>query len=149
MLNESSKKEEKRKARSKGTKSKTEAILYKQMAHDYWDRWKWERKHDMKQAGNPRKFSLESSPEIRQIDPMYLIHPRSSDDGKPTETYLGSGSFSIVRLQIYHGIKVVVKQFRACSFKDDVAKEAKFLTGLCHPNLPYVFGVCTTDYIFL
>ena len=31
------------------------------------------------------------------------------------------------------------------SFKDDVINEAKILVSLCHPNLPYLFGVCTTS----
>ena len=135
---------EKRKARKRKAKvqEKKEGILYKQMAHDYWDRWKWEhqQRKEQKQSRYP-----EPSSTMHQIDSAYLLDPQPSVEGGPTEIYLGTGSFSIVQLKIYRGMQVAVKQFRSGSFKDDIINEAKILMGLCHPNLPYIFGVCTTS----
>ncbi len=48
--------------------------------------------------------------------------------------------FSLVRLQLYRGIKVAVKEFRPHTICEDVKYEATILATL---NLPYVFGVCT------
>lgn len=45
--------------------------------------------------------------------------------------------------QLYHGIYVAVKEFLPHSVKDDVKNEAKLLAQLCHPYLPYLFGVTT------
>ena len=77
---------------------------------------------------------------FHHINPAYITDP--DVDGKSVETYLGSGSFSIVKLQLYRGIKVAVKHFRAGSLQEDVLNEAKILSSLCHPNLPYLFCVC-------
>ena len=64
-------------------------------------------------------------------------------DGQSTEVHLGQGSFSIVQLKVYRGINVAVKQYRADTEKADVSHEARVLSRLCHPYLPYLFGVCT------
>ena len=135
---------EKRKARKRKAKvqEKKEGILYKQMAHDYWDRWKWE--HQQRKEEKQCRYP-ELSSTMHQIDSAYLLDPQPSVEGGPTDIYLGTGSFSIVQLKIYRGMQVAVKQFRSGSLKDDVINEAKILMGLCHPNLPYIFGVCTTS----
>ena len=55
---------------------------------------------------------------------------------------MGRGSFGIVKLQIYRGIHVAVKELLPHSNKEDVRNEAKILAHLCHPYLPYLFGIC-------
>ena len=52
-------------------------------------------------------------------------------------------SFS-VRLQTYRDIKVAVKEFLPHFLHTDVQNEARILSIICHPHLPYVFGICTT-----
>ena len=38
---------------------------------------------------------------------------------------------------------LLIKEFLPHSVKDDVNNEARLLTQLCHPYLPYLFGVTT------
>ena len=45
-----------------------------------------------------------------EIDPIKLTDPVF--DGQLTEVYVGQGSFSVVCLQLYRGIKVAVKEFQ-------------------------------------
>lgn len=116
-----------------------DVMLYKQMARHYWDRWQWElQKH--KEAAQLNREKIHTNG-LHEIDPALLTNP--SKDGQPTEIYLGQGSFSIVQLKVYRGFNVAVKQYRACTEKSDVCNEAMVLSRLCHPYLPYLFGVCT------
>lgn len=48
-----------------------------------------------------------------------------------------------LRLQLYRGICVAVKELLPKSVKEDVKHEAEILATLCHPYLPHLFGVCT------
>lgn len=114
-------------------------ILYKQMAHDYWDRWQWEVCQRKKEI---RERRVAKSKSLHQIDPSHLFNP--IQDGKTTEVIIGRGSFSIVQLKVYRGMRVAVKQFRTQSLKEDVLNEALHLNAICHPYLPYLLGVCTT-----
>ena len=54
--------------------------------------------------------------------------------------YLGRGSFSVVQLQTYRDIKVAVKE---CLPHSLIAQIFRMRQGfsLCHPHLPYVFGI--------
>ena len=115
-----------------------DATLYKKMARHYWDRWQWELQK-RKEALIHGSIPCYQRGYIHQIDPALLTNP--SEDG--TEVYLGEGSFSIVQLKIYRGVKVAVKQFRAATMKSDVLHEASIISNLCHPYLPFLFGICT------
>ena len=116
-----------------------DVVLYKQMARHYWDRWQWELQRS-KQAFRANTDQVRTVG-LHEIDPAFLMNPVKN--GQPTEVYLGQGSFSIVKLKIYRGVHVAVKQYRACTQKADVVNEATVLARLCHPNLPYFFGMCT------
>lgn len=115
-----------------------DTILYKQMAHDYWDRWQWEVCQRKKEK---RERCVAKSKSVHQIDPSHLLNP--IQDGKTTEAIIGRGSFSIVQLKVYRGMRVAVKQFRTQSLKEDVLNEALHLNAICHPYLPYLLGVCS------
>lgn len=114
------------------------------MARDYWDRWQWELHKRKEEMYHQKKTSRKVSDTglLHQIDPSQLSDPIQGD--KPTEVYLGRGSFSIVRLKVHRGVYVAVKQFQTRSVKSDVHNEAVLLLSVCHPCLPYLFGVCTT-----
>ena len=116
-------------------------ILYKQMARDYWDRWQWEMHRRKEEMSKKASKSINTSKSLHQIDPSQLSDPIQG--GRPAEIFLGRGSFSIVRLKVYRGMHVAVKQFRTQALKLDVDNEALFLSSLCHPYLPYLFGVCS------
>ena len=143
--------EKKRKDKEYLQQAKTEAhIMYRCMARTFWDRWQWEllkRKEAMQGELKAKCVSgrLDQGATLRQvkvpeIDPVHLIDPIKN--GKPTEVYLGRGSFSVVRLQFYRSIKVAVKEFLPRSVREDVKSEANILSLLTHPYLPYVFGMC-------
>ncbi len=113
------------------------------MARTFWDRWQWElqkRKEAIQEVPSPL---CSSKPKVHIIDPASLHDP--TIDSKPTEVYIGRGSFSVVRLQYYRGMKVAVKEFLPRSIKVDVTNEAAILSLLNHPYLPYIFGMCTSS----
>ena len=116
-----------------------DVILYKQMARHHWDRWQWELQK-RKEAAQINREQIHTAG-LHEINPAFLSNPNKG--GQPTEIFLGQGSFSIVQLKVYRGINVAVKQYRAHTEKADVCNEAMVLSRLCHPYLPYLFGVCT------
>ena len=48
-----------------------------------------------------------------------------------------------MRLQTYRGMDVAVKELLPRTVVVDLMHEANILASLSHPNLPYLFGVCT------
>lgn len=121
--------------------------LYKNMSRSYWERWQWElqdRKECMAreraltqaQSGNS---STSDGPRIHEIDPDLLHNP---DD---VSTYIGRGSFGVVRMQVYCGIEVAVKELLPRTLATDVRNEARVFASFCHPYLPLSFGVHTAS----
>ena len=121
---------------------KSEASLYKNMARTYWDRWQWElhkRKEAMTEQLRRSKSRSQIVPTVHEIDTNDLKDPIV--DGVSKEVFIGRGSFSVVRLQQYRGIRVAVKEFLSRTLKEDIQAEATFLAKLCHPFLPHLFGI--------
>ena len=54
---------------------------------------------------------------IHEIDPEVLHNPIDCDD---TQIHIGRGSFGVVQIQIYCGIKVAVKELLPRSLVSDV-----------------------------
>jgi len=54
---------------------------------------------------------------------------------------LGEGRFGKCYLRIFNHYKVCIKLFKDTE-KTAYIAEANILSKLCHPNLPYLFGVC-------
>lgn len=149
-------KEELIKERKESNKKQKEALLYKNMARSYWERWQWElqkRKEAVKEqlrivkqipSTLPPKAQSSTSL-LHEICPD-LLHDPVKSDGSTSEEYIGRGSFAVVRLQLYRGFHVAVKEFLPRSVRADVVHEATILTKLCHPYLPYLFGVCMSSF---
>lgn len=120
--------------------------VYKNMSRTYWERWRWElqkRKEAMKEKlVSQQRFKLTqcACPKLQQVDPSMLVDVLGSDS-----QFIGRGSFGIVKVQQYRGMLVAVKEFLPRSLPDDVMNEARLLAQLCHPYLPYLFGVCATQ----
>lgn len=121
--------------------------VYRHMSRTYWERWHWElqkRREAMTELRMQHNSStVKERIHVHQIEPSTI-----SDcviDGEPREVYIGRGCFGIVRLQSYRGICVAVKELLPQTVLADVMHEARILSLLCHPNLPYLFGVCTSD----
>ena len=51
-----------------------------------------------------------------------------------TTTYVDRGSFGVVKLKLYQGIYVAVKEFLPCAMLDDVGSEAELSSYFCHPH---------------
>ena len=66
----------------------------------------------------------------------------TNNAGNSKPTYIGRGSFAVAQLQIYQGLKVAVKRLLPFTTCD---KEAQVLSQLCHPYLPYLFGVVISE----
>ena len=64
-------------------------------------------------------------------------------------TFVGKGSFGVVKYQTYRGIRVAVKEFLPRTMRESVLKEAAFLVELCHPYLPLLFGICTSELPYI
>ena len=78
---------------------------------------------------------------VREIDHTMLRDPIVN--GAASEEFVGRGCFGVVRVQLYRGIQIAVKEFLPKSIVADVMHEASILASLCHPYLPLLFGVCT------
>ena len=87
---------------------KSEAGLYKRIARTYWDRWQWELQKRKLPASAQQPTKLF---QLHKIDPNDLNDPVI--DGNAKEMYIGRGSFSVVRLQQYRGMKVAVNRLYA------------------------------------
>lgn len=87
--------------------------------------------------------SRQKNTSVHEIDVAMLESPIIN--GKVEEHFIGRGSFGAVKLQVYRGVHVAVKEFFGRTVKEDVKKEAEVLASLCHPYLPYLFGICTTS----
>lgn len=108
------------------------------MARSYWERWQWEL-HQRKQAIVQQRQSSSKVSHLLEIDPT-LLHDPIDNDTK-LEASVGQGSFGVVKMKVFRGIKVAVKELRPRTVLSDVRNEACTLAKLCHPFLPYLFGI--------
>lgn len=121
-------------------KSRNQMQTYKNMARCYWERWRWESQKRKESLTFRQQFSTADKSTLPQIDTSML-----NDVSDGATTYIGRGSYGIVKLQLYRGIYVAVKQFLARTFVNDVINEAKILLQLSHPYVLCCFGVCTNE----
>ena len=85
--------------------------------------------------------STSSYAALHEINPSYLQNPKGMKDSM--DVWIGRGSFGVVKLQIYRGVEVAVKELLPKTLLADLQHEAKIIMNLCHPNLPFLFGICT------
>lgn len=103
--------------------SDKKVTLYRNMSRSYWERWQWElqRKEILAReraiSRGCQGKDAHRAPIIHEIDPELLHNPTDCDK---TQTYIGRGSFGVVRVQIYRGIKVAVKELLPRSLASDV-----------------------------
>ena len=133
-----SKLEDEQVLRAEATKK---AALYHKMSRSLWERWRWElqqRKEAMKREkmllSGAKGVKTRQTLTIHEIDPQRLTNPSLTIDDH--STYIGRGSFGVVRVQIYRGVKVAVKEYLPHSVACDVRRKARVLSMLCHPYLP-------------
>ena len=108
------------------------------MSRSYWERWRWELQKRKELLGiQHAECSHGSKSTLLNINPAML-----NDLYNGTNTYVGRGSFGVVKLKLYRGIYVAVKEVLPCTLLDDVIKEAELLSHFTHPNLPHLFGIC-------
>ena len=128
-------------AQEKESSSKVcdDANRFKDMASTYWRRWRHElhlRKVEFETQGIQARFCSK----MREIAPCELKEPQDLFD---ESCYIGRGSFAAVKLQLYHGMIVAVKEYFPRTLIIDVKHEAEMLSGLSHPCLPILFGMNT------
>ena len=117
------------------------------MTQKFWERWRWEleKRKEALWLSRTNSHRLQSTSEVKpyisEIDPSLLIRPMVND--QQTECYLGCGSFGIVKLMMYRAMHVAVKQLHIKSLLEDVKQEAELTALLCHPFLPYLYGICS------
>lgn len=127
--------------------SETKVLHYRSMARSYWERWQWELRQRREAMMLVRSTSLSPANSTSQVTKVHEIDPTLLHDpvkGSLEKVFLGQGSFSVVKLQFYRGIKVAVKELQPRTLRCDVQNEARVLAQLCHPFLPYLFGISTT-----
>lgn len=138
--------------RKKNESCQNRIALYRGMSRSYWERWRWElekRKEAVMQIKS--MYCLQKKPQgsnassLQEIEPSMLIDisTRLSD-----ASYVGRGSFSLVKVQTYRGILVAVKEFLPRTMVEDVINEAKILMSFCHPYVPCLLGVCRSERPF-
>ena len=130
-------------------RTEVNAAKYQGMARTYYDRYCWElhkRKEALKEC---RLNTLKPQTSDKGKQKLVFVHNEIDEnnlvdpivDGKRQPIYLGRGSFGIVRLQIYRGFKVAVKEYLPRTMPDDLKREASFLSRICHPLLPLLIGI--------
>lgn len=127
--------------------SQNKMQMYKNMARTYWERWRWE-SQKRKESLVPHVYHQQPSQYCLTTDltlPPQINPAMLNNLNQGLTNYIGRGSFGVVKLQLYRGIYVAVKQFLPRTFSDDVIAEAKCLMKLSHPNLPHLFGICTDE----
>lgn len=82
------------------------------------------------------------SSRFQEIEPSLLTNPVQKN-GQIKDVFVGRGCFAVVKLQLFRGIKVAVKEVLPRTVLADVHHEASILMQLSHPYVPYLFGVCT------
>ena len=95
----------------------------------------------MKEAMHQSKEAMRISkvPHLLEIDDALLLDPFSEE----SEVYVGQGSFAVVKMKTFRGIIFDVKELQPLTMLKDVKQEVCTLSKLCHPCLPYLFGICT------
>lgn len=73
-----------------------------------------------------------------------IPHSLLSSSSNANEQIVGRGSFAIVKLFLYRGINVAVKEYCTQISTETVDREAFYLSKLCHPYLPLFFGLNTS-----
>ncbi len=90
------------------------------MARSFWDRWLLKRlKEHIVLKGRQLASSVIQQPIHHQIYPSDLVDP--IDNGKESSRYIGRGSFSVVRVQLY---RVAVKELLPRTAQRDAIHEA-------------------------
>lgn len=119
--------------------------LYKCMSRTYWERWQWELQQrrqlviNEKRAIRAETIKTVHSTQLQEIDPSLLVDMSTKDE----DLFIGRGSFAVVKLQSFRGIKVAVKELLPRTLLTDVLHESSILVKLSHPYVPYLFGICT------
>ena len=126
----------------------TRISTLKCMTRTFWERWRWELEKRKEAMIMNTHIGIhlqahQKDTSIHEIDVAMLESPIIN--GNVEECFIGTGSFGAVKLQVYRGVHVAVKEFFGRTLKEDVKKEAEVLASLCHPYLPYLFGICTTS----
>lgn len=123
--------------------------LYRNMSRSYWERWQWELQQRRqciirsKCPLPPGSSKTSMTGQFQEINPSMLSNLNSS--AKDEDAYIGRGSFAVVKLQSFRGLKVAVKELLPRTLLTDVFREASILIKLSHPYVPYLFGVCTRE----
>ena len=89
--------------------SEKNVIHYKMMARSYWERWRWEL-HHWKEVMQRNKGSTRVSRVLHllEIDETLLLDPVNGE----SEVYVDQGSFAVVKMKVFKGITVAVKELQ-------------------------------------
>lgn len=138
--------------------TKARVLCSRQMAKTYWERWRYELEERKALQRRSKELHFKHQPGSKQCSQVHVPRIDRSLLSNPTEfgespraedLFVGRGSFGIVKLQMYHGICVAVKEFLPRTAKESVEREAQLMCELCHPYLPLLFGVCTLNYPYI
>ena len=113
----------------------------------------------LESRGLPRE-KVEKAPSRRSEETLQIAGRREIDPSlvkKISDEPIGSGTFGNVFLAEYRGMKVAVKEMKGKDgskketerCRQEVLHEANILMNLGdHPNLPFLFGICTKHQPF-
>ena len=79
---------------------------------------------------------------LMEIDSSMLSDPIN---GRSEDMYPGRGSFGVVKVEVLHEILVAVKEYLPKTLESDLVHEASILNKMCHPYLPLLIGICTSQ----
>ena len=129
-----------------GKRSEAEILKQKSIARCFWERWQWE-VHKRREVISSHAHACTSrihhaSPYLREIDNSQLLESASGSNYE-VGAYVGRGSFGVVKMSVYRGVNVAVKEFLPHTLLTDVKNEARILAMLSHPSMPLLLGIST------
>ncbi len=116
--------------------SELKVNLYKRISRSFWERWQWElqqRRQSMIREKMAIRMPVRGAHNASDVEAQFQVE----------DVFVGRGCFAVVKLQLFRGIEVAVKELLPRTVLADVLHEASILLQLSHPYVPYLFGICT------
>ena len=84
--------------------------LYRNMSRSYWERWRWELQKRKEEMSKKKVLLNGTNVKTRRVLQVNEIHPSClSNLPGSAETFIGRGSFGVVKVQLYRSFEVAVK----------------------------------------
>ena len=124
--------------RQLGAKRDKQVMLYKRMSRSFWERWQWELRQRKEAMKLERAMTSQRRGHTSRVVTSSVVqeieHTLLQDPVEKGELYIGRGSFGLVKLQMFRGMMVAVKELLPHTLLLDVQNEAVFWQNFAIPS---------------